>query len=685
MRIDGSTFMLVLMSKRASKGLKNSAETLQKEDVVQAVVIVDSFKGGFHPITYFIPAALVPVVNTPLLDYTLEWLALSSVQEVILFCSSHADLIKEHIRKSKWNELASAMVITVMVSETCRSLGDAMRDLDAKAVIRSDFILVFGDMVGNVNLLPILEHHRKLQKQDKGVVMTMVYKEAGHGYCSRSVDDKAVLTVDSSTGRVLLHNKMKVGTKRINIPLETYSDCPQVELRYDLQDTHVAVCSPAVPPLFSDNFDFQTRDDFVRGLLMNEEILGSTIYWYKLDEAQYAAHVSNWQMYQSVSHDIIYRWVYPFVPDSPFIQDVEPYVFLRHNVYKQKSVRLGKGCLLEEDIVIGENTSVGENTHISHSVVGKYCHIGKNVTIYKSYIWDNVVIGDNCHISCAVVGHDSKLGTGVRLCKGSVLSPGVVLPSDIHLDANIVVCGPLHRKQSLDHDVYKQEKLAEKAYRLLLDETEYDSEDSGQAQKLCGLWLGTSGGDSESESEEELSASNETSDRASPVPDDTYLFFSEVMDSLTRGYDDKLHPDNLILEINSSRYAYNVSVREVNYFVVKALLSLPIQARSADSAPKYLKEFNKMLQDFLPILQNYVRNSDAQHDCLQALEDMASSTDTLHDGLSKLLHLLYEKDILAEDIIMKWYNSGDENSTSTALRKQWLKEADEESDESDSD
>lgn len=63
-------------------------------------------------------------------------------------------------RKSKWNELASAMVITVMVSETCRSLGDAMRDLDAKAVIRSDFILVFGDMVANVNLLPILEHHR---------------------------------------------------------------------------------------------------------------------------------------------------------------------------------------------------------------------------------------------------------------------------------------------------------------------------------------------------------------------------------------------------------------------------------------------------------------------------------------------------------------------------------------------
>ena len=38
---------------------------------------------------------------------------------------------------------------------------------------------------------------------------------------------------------------------------------------------------------------------------MNEEILASTIYWYKLDEAQYAARVSNWQMYQFVRYEKI--------------------------------------------------------------------------------------------------------------------------------------------------------------------------------------------------------------------------------------------------------------------------------------------------------------------------------------------------------------------------------------------
>jgi hypothetical protein len=52
---------------------------------------------------------------------------------------------------------------------------------------------------------------------------------------------------------------------------------------------------------------------------------------------------------------------------------------------------------------------------------------------------------------------------------------------------------------------------------------------------------------------------------------------------------------------------------------------------------------------------------------------MAASTDTVRDGLIKLLHLLYEKDILGEDIIMKWYNSGDDESTSAALRKQVIR------------
>ena len=55
----------------------------------------------------------------------------------------------------------SEMSITAIGNEDCRSLGDAMRDLDSKGLLRNDFILIStGDTISNVNLLPLLEKHK---------------------------------------------------------------------------------------------------------------------------------------------------------------------------------------------------------------------------------------------------------------------------------------------------------------------------------------------------------------------------------------------------------------------------------------------------------------------------------------------------------------------------------------------
>ena len=47
-----------------------------------------------------------------------------------------------------------------------------------------------------------------------------------------------------------------------------------VQLRYDLLDSSVSVCSQHLLSLFTDNFDYQTRDDFIRGILVSEEVRG---------------------------------------------------------------------------------------------------------------------------------------------------------------------------------------------------------------------------------------------------------------------------------------------------------------------------------------------------------------------------------------------------------------------------
>jgi len=63
-------------------------------------------------------------------------------------------------RKSKWCRHTSPNTVRFETSDLYRSLGDVLRDVDAKSLVRSDFILVTGDVVSNLNISRALEEHK---------------------------------------------------------------------------------------------------------------------------------------------------------------------------------------------------------------------------------------------------------------------------------------------------------------------------------------------------------------------------------------------------------------------------------------------------------------------------------------------------------------------------------------------
>lgn len=130
--------------------------------------------------------------------------------------------------------------------------------------------------------------------------MTVVYKKIIPSFF-RTIDE-IVVGIDCDSKRLLFHQRINPLCKenQFLFPLELFMDNSKVVLHHDFVDPQIAICAPSVLPLFADNFDFETRDDFIRGLLINEEILASTIYVYELPTEQYAAKVSNWQTYQMV-------------------------------------------------------------------------------------------------------------------------------------------------------------------------------------------------------------------------------------------------------------------------------------------------------------------------------------------------------------------------------------------------
>jgi len=81
---------------------------------------------------------------------------------------------------------------------------------------------------------------------------------------------------------------------------------------------------------------------------------------------------------------------------------------------------------------------------------------------------------------------------------------------------------------------------------------------------------------------------------------------------LARGFIEKLDTDDLVVEINSSRFANDIPANEVSHWVAKVIFSTP---------PVVKETVNKVLVYFKPILEKYITDKESdQINCITALE-----------------------------------------------------------------
>lgn len=70
-------------STSAKKNELGGGEDSKRDQKLQAILLADSFTKAFRPVTWEKPKVLLPLVNVPMLEYTIEFLAQNGVEEVI--------------------------------------------------------------------------------------------------------------------------------------------------------------------------------------------------------------------------------------------------------------------------------------------------------------------------------------------------------------------------------------------------------------------------------------------------------------------------------------------------------------------------------------------------------------------------------------------------------------------------
>ncbi|KFY82059.1 hypothetical protein V500_10856 [Pseudogymnoascus sp. VKM F-4518 (FW-2643)] len=429
-------------TKPAAKGKKMAPKAKkadEREETFQAVVLTDSFETRFLPFSLERPRCLLPIGNTPMIDYTLEFLSFNGIREVIVYCTAHTFEVEAYLLASKWNpatSFASPFSSLEFIHSQSTSYGDAMRMIDSRGIITGDFLLTYADVVSNLPIGPILQKHRTRRTEDKNAIMTVVTRYGGPG--QHRAKPKAVVPVfvnNPRKVRILHYDEMTPFDERkyIDLPVEVLEE-PEFEMRGDLIDTGIDICTPDVLALWSESFDAEKpRSQFLHNILKDYELNGKTIHIEIVDK-HYAARASTLQLYDCVSKDILGRWTFPMIPDNNWVID-QKYSRGAGGIIKEDGVILARSCKVGKKTVLGRATSIGDGTVISNSIIGRRCQIGKNVVIEDSYIWDDVVVEDSAHIKKSIIASEAAIGKSAAILEGALISYSVRIGSNTTVKA----------------------------------------------------------------------------------------------------------------------------------------------------------------------------------------------------------------------------------------------------------
>ncbi|KAL7813145.1 nucleotide-diphospho-sugar transferase [Trichoderma aethiopicum] len=509
-------------SAKGKKPSKAGAES-KGEDVLQAVVLADSFQDRYKPFTVETPRCLLPLANTPLIEYTLEFLAMNGVQEVYIYCGAHTDQVEDYIGRSRWAPSSKSCPFSVLqfvrVADA-RSIGDVLRDMDKRSLVDGDFLLVHGDMVSNLILDSALAAHRKRRETSAANIMTMILHSGGtEEHRTKTKGITPVFVVDTKTQRCLHYDEMNPLQSDHYLSLDpAIADelSTEFEVRADLIDAQIDICTPEVLALWSESFDYELpRRNFLHGVLKDWELNGKMIYA-EIFEDGYAARASNLQMYDAISHDILGRWTYPFIPENNIVPK-QAYKKHSNNVMIETGASHAHDATLQNS-VIGTDTSIGSGSKVINSIVGTGCTIGANVTLENSYIWDGTTIGDGSAVSQSILAGNVIIGKGCTIPAGSLISYGVRISDGIAFSTAAVLSTVTSTGKPVTADASLVGPDGNAAPFYDPEDDELDDEDPSRLQKsliyslanynLSSSSISTLASDADSDSDDDMDGNN---------------------------------------------------------------------------------------------------------------------------------------------------------------------------------
>lgn len=412
------------------KSDNQSKDIYDPSKVRKAVIIADTFTNLLHPLSENISEILLPVCSVPILEYMIDYLTSNSIKEIIICAKKNAKQLEGYLKKNHKKNKNIKLVISDS-NEEFADVGDCLRKINAEKMISSDFLLIRGLVITNIDLESIFNYHSMKKKEDHFCIITSILKNYKNDKDVKTKYDENLLIYDKKTKRILQYEstyetrkvamnenikfvvKNLTGTKNQN----DVASANYFQIRSDLYETYMDICSPEILNIFSENFDYQSIRDHVYKNVIVSDAYCDTFYLYELSADDYVGVIRNVNSYIKVNHEILNRWSHPIVLEN-LLTSPKLEINLKSlgmNIYFDTDVKVSPKANLISSISLGRGCTIDDFSELNNISAGKLCKIGKRVKIKNSLISNEVTIEDDVEIVNSVISDRCYISSGARI------------------------------------------------------------------------------------------------------------------------------------------------------------------------------------------------------------------------------------------------------------------------------
>jgi len=373
---------------------------------VKGIVMAGGTGSRLKPLTYALPKPMVPMINRPIMEYTVELLKKYEIDNIGVTLQYLPEVIRDYFGDgSDWGVDLHYFLEEVPLG-TAGSVKNAGRFLD------ETFVVVSGDALTDIDIGKAVKFHKR-----KKAIATLILKrvEVPLDYGVVVTDEEGLIT------RFL--EKPSWG-----------------ELFSDTANTGIYILEPEV----LDYIEYKQKFDFSQNLfpmLLSEK---QPMYGYVTDD--YWCDIGNPKTYMQANYDML--------------NDLVNYNFsaikLDGGIRVENKARIAQTATIEGPCYIGNHARIESYAHIApFTVVGDFCIVGEHSFVEKSILWKNSVIGKRADIRGAIICKDVYVENNVSIGEGAVIGDKCCLNSDCVIKPDV----RLWPGKSLEHGTVAQSSI----------------------------------------------------------------------------------------------------------------------------------------------------------------------------------------------------------------------------------